>query len=181
MWTRFKLLSVLGAFVGLTSPVYCAQDRRSRQPESASLGLFLRSYLRVAEREGSPVAYASAFVNLNSDKTPEVVVYVRGEAWCGSGGCLLLVLEQTGVSYRVLGRITIARTPIRVFENKTRGWRSIGVWVQGGGIQPGYEAELRFDGRKYPSNPSVEPAHRSGSNDSPGTVLISDNSTFGGS
>jgi hypothetical protein len=32
------------------------------------------------------------------------------------------------------------------------------VWVQGGGIQPGYEAELRFDGNAYPSNPSVIPA-----------------------
>ena len=29
---------------------------------------------------------------------------------------------------------------------------------QGGGIQPGYEAELRFDGKTYPANPSVPPA-----------------------
>ncbi len=32
------------------------------------------------------------------------------------------------------------------------------MWVQGGGIQPGYEAELRFDGNGYPENPSLIPA-----------------------
>jgi hypothetical protein len=36
----------------------------------------------------------------------------------------------------------------------------IGVWVQGGGIQPGYEAVLRFNAHEYPKNPSVPPARR---------------------
>jgi hypothetical protein len=30
--------------------------------------------------------------------------------------------------------------------------------VQGGGIQPGYEARLQVDGKTYPSNPSIPPA-----------------------
>jgi hypothetical protein len=32
--------------------------------------------------------------------------------------------------------------------------------VQGGGIQPGYEAKLSFNGKTYPKNPSVPPAQR---------------------
>jgi hypothetical protein len=32
--------------------------------------------------------------------------------------------------------------------------------VGGGGILPGYVAELRFDGKTYPSNPSIPPARR---------------------
>jgi hypothetical protein len=52
------------------------------------------------------------------------------------------------------------------------GWHNLGVWVGGGGIQPGYEAELRFDGKKYPGNPSVPPARKTGKNAS-GTVVIS--------
>jgi hypothetical protein len=32
------------------------------------------------------------------------------------------------------------------------------MWVEGGGIQPGYEAVLRFEGETYPQNPSVPPA-----------------------
>jgi len=48
--------------------------------------------------------------------------------------------------------------PIRVLSTKTNGWHDLGVGVAGGGIQPGYEARLRFDGRTYPSNPTVPPA-----------------------
>ena len=42
----------------------------------------------------------------------------------------------------------------------TKGWHNIAVRVQGGGITPGYFAELRFDGKTYPKNPSVPPARR---------------------
>jgi hypothetical protein len=45
-------------------------------------------------------------------------------------------------------------------KQKSYGWRDIGAWVQGGGIQPGYEAVLQFDGKHYPANPSVAPAKR---------------------
>jgi hypothetical protein len=31
------------------------------------------------------------------------------------------------------------------------------VWVQGGGIQPGYTTELQFDGMTYAGNPSIAP------------------------
>ena len=32
--------------------------------------------------------------------------------------------------------------------------------MQGGGIQPGYEAKLSFNGKTYPKNPSAAPAQR---------------------
>lgn len=98
-------------------------------------------------------------------------MYVEGRNWCGTGGCLTLVLKQFGSSYRVVTRITIARTPIRVLASKSNGWQDLGVWVQGGGIQPGYEAGLRFDGTRYPGNPSVPPAlHLTGKE--PGEIVI---------
>jgi hypothetical protein len=53
---------------------------------------------------------------------------------------------------------SIVQLPIRLLPTSTRGWRDIGVTVAGGGINPGYMARLRFDGRRYPSNPSVPPA-----------------------
>jgi hypothetical protein len=56
---------------------------------------------------------------------------------------------------------TITQPPIRVLTKASNGWRNIGVWVRGGGIQPGYEAELRFDGKTYPTNPSTPPVRRS--------------------
>ena len=80
-------------------------------------------------------------------------VYLLGNRWCGSGGCHTLVLKRKGVSWSIVTKIRIARTPIRVMPDMSNGWHSIGVWVQGGGVQPGYEAELRFNGASYSREP----------------------------
>jgi hypothetical protein len=101
--------------------------------------------------------YLDAFVDLDGDKKDEVVVYLIGACWCGSGGCTTLVLAPEASTYRLVSEISITRPPIRVLKRVSRGWRSLGVWVQGGGIQPGYEAVLRFDGSTYPRNPSTAP------------------------
>jgi hypothetical protein len=107
----------------------------------------------------SPLSYMSASVDLSGDGVPETLVYLMGD-WCGSGGCTMLVLQQDGGAFRVVSQVTIVRLPIRVFRNKTNGWRDIGVWVQGGGETTGYEAVLPFDGSSYAENPSAEPARR---------------------
>jgi hypothetical protein len=78
---------------------------------------------------------------------------------------------MNGTSYKVISHTTIVRLPIRALRTRTNGWRDIGVFVQGGGIQPGYEAALPFDGAKYPSNPTVPPARRL-SKEVAGEVLI---------
>jgi hypothetical protein len=133
---------------------------------------FLRQYLKIPPLDDDRTTrYCEAFVDLNGDGIQEVIVRIRGETWCGSGGCVTLVLAPEGSSYRVVTRITITRAPIRVLTESSNGWRNITVWVQGGGIQPGYEAELRFDGRTYPSNPSVPPARRL-TTKVPGKVVI---------
>ncbi len=124
-----------------------------------TLKSFLQDYLRVPRMvDDSTTRFSPAFVDLNGDDTQEVILYVTGEAWCGTGGCLTLILARMDSTYRVVTRLTVTRPPIRVLTGASNGWRNISVWVQGGGIQPGYEAELRFDGTTYPSNPSVPPA-----------------------
>lgn len=70
----------------------------------------------------------------------------------------MLVLAPEGASYRVITETTVTRLPIRVLSTKSNGWHDITVTVAGGGILIGYEAELSFDGKTYPSNPSVPPA-----------------------
>lgn len=107
--------------------------------------------------------YAAAFVDLKDDGKQEVIVYLIGPNWCGSGGCSALILAPLGESYKVITRTTVTQLPIHVLATRTNGWHDLGVWVQGGGIQPGYEARLRFNGKKYPSNPTVPPAQKLGS------------------
>jgi hypothetical protein len=104
--------------------------------------------------------YVAAFVDLRDDGTQEVVVYITGREWCGSGGCVMIVLAPMGSSYKVIAETTITKLPIRVLSTKSHGWHDIAVRVQGGGILHPYEAKLSFDGRKYPGNPSVPPAKR---------------------
>jgi hypothetical protein len=104
--------------------------------------------------------YIAAFADLNDDGKMEAIIHLTSTDWCGTGGCTTLVLVRDGDSWRVLTKISITRPPIRVLKTKSNGWHSIGVWAGGGGIQPGYEAELPFNGKTYPSNPSVAPARR---------------------
>jgi len=119
----------------------------------------LKRFLQSLDKSKS-TRYIVAFRDINDDGIPEAIVYLIGRNWCGSGGCNTLVLAREGTSWRTVATITITRPPIRVLPDTSNGWHSIGVWVQGGGIQLDYEVELRFDGKTYPKNPSVPPARR---------------------
>jgi hypothetical protein len=142
--------------------VLCATSFAIAQPKPDRLTEFLQNYLGELyppfEQQGE-TRYCSAFVDLKDDGTKEVIVYLSGRGWCGTGGCNMLILAPEGTSYRVVTKTTITRLPIRVLATKSNGWHDISVVLAGGGIQPGYEAELSFDGKTYPSNPSVSPAH----------------------
>lgn len=140
-----------------------AQQQPVHTPSSTSedsLRRFLQGYLRRPLDSDDTTRYFAALVDLNDDGTDEAIVYITGPRWCGTGGCPTLILAQVGSTYRVVTKTTITQPPIRVLTKASNGWRNIGVWVRGGGIQPGFEAELRFDGKTYPTNPSTPPARR---------------------
>jgi hypothetical protein len=103
-------------------------------------------------------SFERADVDLNGDGRSEVLIYVTDERYCGSGGCTLLVLSSQGNGSRVVLRAAVTRPPISLLPTATHGWRDIGVTVGGGGITRSYMARLRFNGQRYPSNPTVPPA-----------------------
>lgn len=150
--------------LGLVVPgLDCSARPELRQSfdQRNSLKRFLVDYLGDAYPGNDlTTRYSSAFVDLNDNGVTDVIVYITGRTWCGSGGCRMLVLAPKQDSYEVVAQTTITRLPIRVLPIKSHGWHDLGVWVQGGGIQPGYEADLPFDGKNYPSNPSTPPARR---------------------
>jgi hypothetical protein len=170
-----RRLAVLAALL-----VGCGLPGRGQAgPEPGStpadaLKSFLRGSLR---RPGEPAddttLYSYAFVDLDGRGSQEVIVYVSGRNWCGSGGCTTLVLARAGSSYRVVGRIPITWLPIRVLDTRSNGWHDIAVRVRGGGIRPGYESALPFNGRSYPNNPTVPPARPLGEK-SAGQIVLSD-------
>ncbi|MFT8309322.1 hypothetical protein [Acetobacter malorum] len=111
--------------------------------------------------------YTVALTDLNGDNRPEALIYAMATQngggqpdLCGSGGCFLYVLSLTPTGYRRVTSISITQPPITVLPTITHDWHDLGVLVAGGGIILGYEARLRFNGRSYPSNPTVPPATR---------------------
>jgi len=125
------------------------------------LKAYLRNYLTLGGKVSPDVTTKVATVQVKTeDGKLEDVVYVSGQRWCGSGGCTLLILAPLGSSFKLLGKITIVHLPVRLLPTMKNGRPDIGVTVQGGGIQAGYEAVLSFNGESYPGNPSLPPARK---------------------
>ena len=109
---------------------------------------------------GETVRYQYNFVDLTADGTPEVLLRIDGRSTCGPRGCLLLVLSKTASGYEVISRTTLTWTPIVVSEHRTNGWNDLVLWHRA--YPPGeasYYTVLEFEGRGYPQDPSMEPAH----------------------
>jgi hypothetical protein len=161
-FVNFLLMMVAVAAVGFMFLAASGLAQPQHKPSSDqmdSLKKFLQNYVGNSDHDRA-TQYSSAFVDLRDDGTQEVIVYLTGDGWCGSGGCTTLVLVPTDSSYTVVTKITIVRPPIRILVTKSNNWHDIAVRVQGGGIINAYEAKLSFNGRTYPRNPSVPPAGR---------------------
>ncbi len=153
--TGFRLVALLVVCSALS--VSFAGERHSHLPKRPPLEDSLRRFLRNFDHDET-TRYVATFRDLNGDGVPEAVVYLMSRNWCGSGGCNTLILKRDRGNWKLITNVPITRPPIRILITKSNGWQNIGVWFQGGGIQPGYEAELRFDGKTYPKNPSTRPA-----------------------
>lgn len=105
-----------------------------------------------------PIHYFTTRVDLDGDRHPEWIVHVVGPNVCGTGGCDTMVFKEVRKQLELIARIKLTRPPIVVADTETHGWRDLIVHVSGGGILPGHSARLRYDGRAYPTNPTVNPA-----------------------
>jgi hypothetical protein len=127
--------------------------------DEADVRTFLKTYLQneMGGADIGPTKAAIAFFDLNADGEEEAIVYVVGSMWCGSGGCNALVLTPNGASFDVVMDASVTRTPLGVLDTSSNGWRDLFVSIAGGGIAAGTVA-MKFDGKSYPDNPTVEPA-----------------------
>jgi hypothetical protein len=150
-------LAMVALLIGSLMSISFSQTRSQRS--EGLLRTFLQEHLRDAPfPDDKTTEYSAAYVDLNGDGKEEIIVHIIGRSWCGTGGCHTLIIEPTNASFDVISEISITRPPIRVLKRSSHGWKNLTVWVEGGGILPGYEAELRFDGKTYPENPTVSPA-----------------------
>lgn len=151
---NFWSLTIIGMFIQLFFVNNCfAQSKLTDSSYEESVRSFIQSW-----DSDKTTKYLVSFQDLNGDGQSEAIVYLMGGKWCGSGGCSTLILTQDKNSWKILTKITVTRLPIRVLFSVSHGWHNIGVWVQGGNVKNGYEAELMYDGRSYPRNPTISPA-----------------------
>ncbi|HSM53982.1 MAG TPA: hypothetical protein VK839_07375 [Erythrobacter sp.] len=161
------MLRLLAAPAILLTIAACSQPEEAAPPAetaaedvslaSASRDEDIRHFLAQEYADYLPLSYAVAWTDLDSDGTDEAIVHVVSPMLCGSGGCNTLVLASAGPMWRKVGDISVSRTPIAVMESSNNGWKDIAVAIAGGG-GPSGSALLKFDGTKYPSNPTVPPA-----------------------
>jgi uncharacterized protein len=98
------------------------------------------------------------YIDLNGDGIQDALIVFSSSRWCGTGGCTMLVFKgQNDKTFRLISESSLVRPPLTVSATKTNGWRDLLVDVSGGGISA-KKVALKFDGKKYPINPSDLPS-----------------------
>jgi hypothetical protein len=116
----------------------------------------LAEAVRVYTRSATTPSFEYATVDLNNDALVDAIVLLRGPTWCGSGGCTMLILRGTRDGFAPVSKATISNEPIMVSPELQHGWHTLLVSVRCGGISPGLVL-MRFNGTKFPSNPTLQP------------------------
>ncbi len=92
-------------------------------------------------------------VDLNADGKDEYLVELIGGDWCGSGGCTVLILDK---NFNLNTLMTVVNDPIYVGapggKEVTKGYSNIYIQNRDGSV-----AKMAWNGKKYPTNPSVAP------------------------
>lgn len=96
--------------------------------------------------------YSKRFIffeyDLNDDGKKEILVGLTGPYFCGSGGCTQYILDNQGT---VISKFTVADYPVVIDTEKSSGWKNLFIY------SGGKNRIVKFDGKKYPSNPSLQP------------------------
>ncbi|PSW62136.1 hypothetical protein C0W54_07335 [Photobacterium kishitanii] len=104
-----------------------------------------------ATHETKPL-FDVGYSDLNGDGLKDALVLLNGSNWCGSGGCTFMVFENLGTRYKLISQSSITSPPISVAKSETNGWKNLIVWAGDTGF-----VLMKFNGKTYPYNPSLEP------------------------
>jgi uncharacterized protein len=164
--------------MAVTATIAAALPAALRAVQETSLPASIEAVLRTKYvAEGMETRYLRGVVDLDGDGRDEILVHVVGPMACGTGGCPTLVFTPgQGDAYRLVTTLSVTRPPIRASSRRSNGWRNLIVHVAGGGAAA-HDAELAFNGKSYPRNPSVAPATPVTTLDG-ATVVIADVDSF---
>lgn len=91
--------------------------------------------------------------DLNDDKNDEIIVFLWGDNYSGTGGGTLMIFNN---KFHLISRTTVVNMPIIISKNKTDGYKDIIVKVEEGGVYEGFYSLLKYENNKYPLNASMQ-------------------------
>ena len=98
--------------------------------------------------DGIQARYVYSRFDLDGDGSEEILVYMLGSIFCGSGGCDLLLLKATESGYVLVNSFPISRTPVIASNAQTQGWNDLFRPESGGGAAASFVRHA-FNGETY--------------------------------
>lgn len=86
-------------------------------------------------------------ISLGDDGNKQTLVMFQGPYFCGSGGCTIYLLDS---DYKTISEFSVSDEPIKIAETTSNGWKDLLI-SSGGKLHV-----MKYNGKKYPGNPSVE-------------------------
>lgn len=139
------------------TPYVAAPNYSSLESEDMVAVRAIRQY--VAARGGPPNSqYQYVLEDMNGDGTRDAIVMFNlpYHHWCGLAGCTMAVMEARDGGFAPVTEITSVYGPVVLTDHMTAGWRDIALRASGTNLRD-RDVTLRFDGRRYPTNPLNEP------------------------
>lgn len=141
-----SLIVIVGLFLGSTTLGFT-----QTKPAPEAIITYLKTNYNDASETSRHFIYNA--VDLNDDGKDEYLVGLIGSDWCGSGGCTVLILDK---NFKLNTRITVVEYPVYVGapggKEVTKGFANIYIQNRDGSV-----AKMAWNGKKYPTNPSVAP------------------------
>jgi hypothetical protein len=128
---------------------YASEDSKSEAIEFSVNQVHFSDYTEIPEYR-----YFYNYINLDEDEDQEIMVYLVGLEFSGSGGSTLDIYDIVDDTLVHVSTMTLVNNPIYISETITNGWHDIILYVSGGGAEANYRL-MKFD-ETYPTNPSVE-------------------------
>lgn len=116
----------------------------------------LDAAVKAWSKDADVPSYSFALADLNGDGIDDAIALITAQEYCGSGGCSLVIFRGEPKGFKLVSSSSITRPPILLLPEKRYGWHTLSVMVAGGGAEPG-QVLMRFNGHKYPYNPSMQP------------------------
>lgn len=125
----------------------------SVEEEDLKLEKIIKEYLDADIKEVGEIRYFYHPVSLTEDNENLVFVYLLGDYVGGTGGSLAIIVDTD--KEEVFSEFSLVNNPIIISEEKTNGYNDI-IMISSGGGSDYKLVKMKYDGEKYPSNPSLE-------------------------